>query len=333
MGKLVDSVLFWGGFGLGAAGAFRHFGRIAQSTFRALGSAENSSVNSLAANIAKPLAAHMVAGPTAADAIRAAKEAQDSNMAASIAFLSKPVRFSNESVVIRDQLIALLNELNEADVAASLSINPSQLGLHLDQQLAQDNLAAIVAVAKEHDRDIVLNMEDSATTQATIALFEQMLADGASNLMITLQSNLYRSADDLARLLEVGVRVRLCRGGYAESADYALQSTSEIEANFLRLAERLLTATHSGKHAIATHNGKTLQTIIDVARANDVAEDAFELHMHYGVQPKMQAHMLSLGFQVRQYIPYGSEWQSWVLGRLAERDDGVMMLIEHAQAN
>ena len=50
--------------------------------------------------------------------------------------------------------------------------------------------------------------------------------------------------------------------------------------------------------------------------------------MHYGVQPSMQAHMLSLGYQVRQYIPYGSEWQTWVLGRLAERDDGVMMLIK-----
>ena len=328
MRKLFDSLIFWGGFGVGAAAAFRHFGRIAQSVFRQLGSAENGSLNNLAASIAQLLKQHMVAGADSADAIRALKTAQESGMTGSITYLSRPVQFSNEAVAIRDQFISLIDALHEADTAATLNINPSQLGLHLSQQLAQENLSAILTAAKNHNIDIMLNMEDSATTQATIALFEQALDDGWENIAITLQANLYRTADDVNRLLERNAAIRLCRGGYAESADFALQSTSEIEANFLRLAERLLTASGNGRHAFATHNGATLQSLVDITRANDIKPDQFELHMHYGVQPLMQAHMLSLGYQVRQYIPYGSEWQTWVLGRLAERDDGVMMLIK-----
>src|SRR5258708_38443686 len=117
-----------------------------------------------------------------------------------------------------------------------------------------------------------------------------------------IQSYLYRSEPDVADLLAVGCRIRLCKGAYKESEEVACPRKADVYANFARLMEPLLSS--GFYHGIATHDPRMIAATIRHGAAKQISKDDFEFQMLYGVRTDLQGRLVKDGYRVRIYIPY-----------------------------
>ena len=154
---------------------------------------------------------------------------------------------------------------------------------------------------------------------------QPLLSPYIGRIGVVLQSALYRSEQDLARLNAMGASVRLVKGAYKEPKSIAYQKKADVDAAYERMMKSLITAGH--EPAIATHD----PTLIDVARSwareHHVANDRFEFQMLYGIRRDLQATLVREGYRMRVYIPFGREWFPYFMRRLGERPANVMFVI------
>ena len=94
-------------------------------------------------------------------------------------------------------------------------------------------------------------MEGSRYTQPTLDLVFRVRKE-FENVGAVIQAYLYRSEQDVRRLLEARTRIRLCKGAYLEPESIAFKEKRDTDANFVKLMKLLL---DSGiYHGIATHD-------------------------------------------------------------------------------
>jgi proline dehydrogenase len=152
------------------------------------------------------------------------------------------------------------------------------------------------------------------------------------NVGIAIQAYLYRSAGDVARLMEQGASVRLVKGAYDEPSDLAFAAKADTDANFVRLAEMLFGRQARGKGvypALATHDLRLITWAKEHARSQGVAQDRFEFQMLYGIRPALQRQLAAEGYRVRAYVPYGAQWYPYLMRRLAERPANLFFLMRN----
>jgi proline dehydrogenase len=166
-----------------------------------------------------------------------------------------------------------------------------------------------------------IDMESSAHTETTLALFETLWAEGRRNVGVVIQAYLYRSATDVDRLNALGARVRLVKGAYDEPPIVAYPHKRDVDAAFARLAEALL---RGGAYpAFATHDERLIDHVCQTAAAAGIPADRFEFQMLYGIRRDLQAGLRRRGYRVRVYVPFGEEWYPYFMRRLAERPANV----------
>jgi proline dehydrogenase len=66
-----------------------------------------------------------------------------------------------------------------------------------------------------------------------------------------------------------------------------------------------------------------------VAR-NGIPDDAFEIQMLYGVRREYQRQLVDNGLTMRIYLPYGSQWYSYFMRRMAERPANLLFVMRAA---
>ena len=98
-------------------------------------------------------------------------------------------------------------------------------------------------------------MEDSSTTDDTLALYRRLRADGHDNVGIVLQAYLRRTETDIAALAPLRPRVRLCKGIYLEPAELAYGSDDEVRRAFVRSLDALIAAGSSCRRSPHTTSG------------------------------------------------------------------------------
>ena len=111
------------------------------------------------------------------------------------------------------------------------------------------------------------------------------------------------------------MRVRLCKGAYAEPAAEAFTSRHDVDKSFARCLRILMAG--PGCPMIATHDPRLIAITRSLGLSR--APDSFEYQMLYGVRPDEQRRLASAGAHVRVYVPYGGDWYSYLVRRLAER--------------
>jgi proline dehydrogenase len=104
------------------------------------------------------------------------------------------------------QLATILAQVEDAWLAIDLS----HIGLDVSVDACRRHLAAIVE-ALPAGRRIQVGAEDTSRTDPILEIVTALAAQGAP-LMATVQANLRRSPQDLARLAAAGVPVRLVKG-------------------------------------------------------------------------------------------------------------------------
>jgi proline dehydrogenase len=166
-----------------------------------------------------------------------------------------------------------------------------------------------------------VDMEGSRYTQVTLDLYRR-IRNAHASVGLCIQAYLYRTAGDLEGLLEGTPLVRLVKGAYAEPGSIAFPKKAHADANYRKLAERLLdggAAVTGARLAFATHDVRLIRLIQGAAAARGLARDAYEFQMLYGIQREEQRRLAAEGYRVRVLISYGAYWFPWYMRRLAER--------------
>ena len=119
----------------------------------------------------------------------------------------------------------------------------------------------------------------------------------------------------MRELAAPGVRVRLCKGAYAEPVAEAFPAGHEVDKSFARCLRILMSG--PGYPMIATHDPRLIAITGSLGRSRP--PDTFEYQMLHGVRPEEQRRLAAGGARVRVYVPYGSDWYGYLVRRLAER--------------
>jgi proline dehydrogenase len=152
---------------------------------------------------------------------------------------------------------------------------------------------------------------------------------------VALQAYLYRTADDVERLLPLGAAIRLVKGAYLEPATVAFPKKRDVDENFFTLACRLLSAdavAAGGLLHIATHDAALVDRLLVFRADRGVPRSAYELAMLYGIQRPLQARLVAAGEPLRVLIAYGSHWFPWYMRRLAERPANLGFVVKNLVA-
>lgn len=273
----------------------------------------------------RALARRFVAGDTLDDAVAAARELNSSGLAVSLDHLGEEVHDSASAMQATEEYLESLDRIADEDLDSNISVKPTQLGLAIDEGLAMESIDLLARRAKKVGTSVTIDMEDSRYTDSTVRLYENAQAEHG-NLGIAIQAYLHRTPQDLARLIPLGGHIRLCKGAYVESEEVALTSNPEINAAFTEQM-RTLMASEETKPAIATHD----MSLLDLARGLAIERNhPFEFQMLYGVRRESQKQLVTEGYPVRVYLPFGSQWYPYLTRRLAERPSNAWFLVRAA---
>lgn len=277
------------------------------------------------------LARRFVAGETLYEALPALRDLHAKGLHTTLDLLGEYVKDRGVATAAREMYIGLIRTLAEEHarhgVDVNISVKLSMMGQKIDEAFCLENLHELLEAAKEHDGFVRLDMEGSDITASTLALFEQVYPDYRDNVGVVLQAYLHRTAEDVDRMCDLNARVRLCKGAYKEPADIAYQRMDDIREHFVAHMKRLITdARFPG---IATHDDLLIQATKDFVAENNIDRDRFEFQMLYGLRPETQVQIAEEGYNMRVYVPYGTQWVPYFSRRLRERKENVWFILKN----
>ena len=270
-------------------------------------------------------------GEDAAAALAAAQRFRGEGIGAVLTHLGENVTSLAEAEAVAAHYLAVLDAARAQDLVLEISVKPTQLGLDLDEAATLSHLRRLAAAQAEAGGMLWLDMEDHTYVERTLALVRALRAERLA-VGVCLQAYLRRTADDLERLLPVGVGVRLVKGAYREPRAVAFPAKRDVDLNFLALAARLLQAVRSGgpsapRAVFATHDIALLERIVGLAEGLALVRGSYEFHMLYGIRVADQRRLAQEGHRVRDLIAYGESWYPWYLRRLAERPANMLFVL------
>lgn len=304
---------------------------LTRSFFLALSRSERLREMTVHLGPARKVARRFVAGERLEEAISAVRALNESGLLATLDHLGENVTSETEARDATTEILDLLAAIQDSGIQSGVSVKLTQLGLDLHPALAVENLERIVARAAEVGRFVRIDMESHDYAQRTLDLFEAQW-ERYKNVGVVIQSYLYRSADDVARLVEMGASVRLVKGAYDEPPEVAYPDKADVDASFVRLMELLFSdkAQANGVYAaVATHDIKLLDWVKGHTSQQGIPQDRFEFQMLYGIRPRLQRQLAGEGYRVRAYVPYGRQWYPYFMRRLAERPANVLFLLRN----
>jgi proline dehydrogenase len=273
------------------------------------------------------MSGRFVAGMTVEDALGASGRVNREGIAVTLDALGESVTTEAEARASAAVYHEMLDAIAARKLHANVSLKLSQMGMDFDPVLTETIVGELVERAARVDSFVRIDMEGSPYTEATIAMTERLNAKHPGRVGTVLQAYLFRTEIDAERLLRQGIRIRLCKGAYKESAEIAYPMKSDVDANYVKLAERMMT---SGVFCgIATHDEAIVEKLLKFVRDNNVPKDAFEFQMLYGIRRDLQRRLAKQGFGVRVYVPFGPEWYPYFMRRLAERPANVLFLMKN----
>src|SRR5579871_6024881 len=190
---------------------------------------ENRSLRSFSERSAlgQRISSRFVAGTEIADAVRVTQTLNRSGMSVSIDNLGENVTNADEARHSAQLYHQILDAIAANHLNANISLKLTHMGLDVDEQLARDTVAGLVAKAAQMKPTgfVRVDMEGSPYTQRTLDFVRELhRMPGNGNCVGTvIQSYLKRSESDVEKLLSEGIRIRLCKGAYKEPASIAFE--------------------------------------------------------------------------------------------------------------
>ncbi len=290
------------------------------------------------------VASRFVAGETNEEAIAVVKKLNAKGINATLDQLGEHTSMAEEAINATEQILGILDAIEKADVRAGISIKLTQVGMGLDATVCRQNLRRILERAQEYGNFVRMDIEDTPYTDMTIAAYKEMRSAGFSSATVgmAVQSYLYRAEEDVREMLEDGTRFRLIKGAYKEPPDLAYPKKEDVDANFDLLTKILMDATLENSFdkvsedgrippipAIGTQDEKRVGFAKQYAKKIGLEKTAFEFQMLYGIRRDLQSQLVEDGYQVRVYVPFGTQWYPYFMRRLAERPANLWFFISN----
>lgn len=271
-------------------------------------------------------AGRFVAGETIETAIRAVRKLNEDGRMATLDHLGEFVSTEEEANESAAMCIQTLEAVASAGVNSNLSLKMTSLGLDLSKNLCMVNMRKILDCAARTGNFVRIDMEDYAHCQASLDIYYELRQE-YDNVGIVIQAYLYRSEQDLDDLNRVGANLRLVKGAYKESPKFAFPDKKDVDDNFKKIIKRhMLNGNYT---AVASHDPEIIRDTIDFIKENGIPYDKFEFQMLYGIAEDLQKQLVSEGFRVRVYVPYGIDWFGYFMRRLAERPANVWFVLKN----
>jgi proline dehydrogenase len=269
---------------------------------------------------AQRAARQFVAGETLAQAVEAVRALQSNGMVATLDHLGENVATLDQARAARDEYLEVLREIVRQKLRSTISVKLTQLGMDISEEACRENLRALVECAAEIGDFVEVDMEGSAYTDRTLQIVTEVHQDHSA-VGAVIQAYLYRSENDVKKLIGHGVSVRLCKGAYNEPSSLAFPRKDEVDANYVRLTRMLLESRLY--HRIATHDPRMIEQAQATAEELGLLKNQFEFQMLYGVNRPLQEQLVKDGYRLRVYVPFGRAWFPYFMRRLAERPANV----------
>ncbi|MEN8374242.1 MAG: proline dehydrogenase family protein [Gemmatimonadota bacterium] len=278
------------------------------------------------APFARSVARRFVAGETVEDALAAARALNEGGMHVSLDYLGESVNSAEKAHAAGATIGAVVSAIGREELDANVSVKLTQLGQDIDDTFLLEVVNPLLDAAAERDLFIRFDMESAEYTQQTLDFFVERWNEGRRNVGVVLQSYLYRTEEDVAKANRLGARVRLCKGAYKEPEEVAYPDKTDVDANFVRCMEALLT---DGNYpGIATHDEAMIQATKRFARDHRIDRDRFEFQMLYGVRRDIQRQLVDEGYHLRIYVPFGEAWYPYFMRRMAERPANLLFVVD-----
>jgi proline dehydrogenase len=289
---------------------------------------------------AQAIVGRYVAGESSEGAVAVARQLRSAGLLVTLDYLGEDTTDAQRAAATAAQYVHLLGKLAVEGLtgggAVEVSVKPTAIGLLLGaddadgqprpnpvgMRIATEHLERIVTAARDAGTTVTVDAEDHRTTQAGLRV-AAALRPRFGSLGSVLQAALRRTETDTRELAAPGVRVRLCKGAYAEPPSEAYEARHDIDKSFARCLRILMAG--PGYPMIATHDPR----LIAIAQSLGMARPAgsFEYQMLYGVRPDEQRRLAASGAKVRVYVPYGGDWYPYLVRRLAERPANLALFL------
>lgn len=272
-------------------------------------------------------AKRFVAGKTLEQALPTIKDINNKDMWVTLDILGENVTNKEEPERFLDGYIHVLRTMSKEDIVGGISVKPTMMGMDIGMDLCKENMSKILEEAKKLDIFVRIDMEGTAYTQKTIDLVID-LHKQYPNMGTVIQAYLHRAEEDVKRLIDAGISIRLCKGAYKEPPELAIKKMKDIRENF-KVLTKLLLRDENVRHAVATHDKKLIDWTKDWAGQEGISKDRFEFQMLFGMIPSLQEKLAREGYIFRTYVPFGTHWFPYFYRRLRERKENIWFVVKN----
>ena len=289
---------------------------------------EQPRIQRLATNlqVSRHVALRFVAGEKIPDAIEAIRVLNGKGFSATADYLGEMVTKREDAGRATEEYLETLRQIDHNKLNSNVSLKLTQFGLGIDEDFCKSNVEEVVKLAAQYNNFVRIDMEGSPYTESTLRIFKSLRSQ-YENVGIVIQAYLFRSEKDIQDVIGLGGRIRLCKGAYKEPPEISFKEKRDTDKNFIKLMEILLQS--DIYHGIATHDPAMIQATKEFAKKQTIGKEKFEFQMLYGVRRDLQENLLKEGYRVRIYVPYGDEWYSYLMRRMAERPANLLFVLRN----
>lgn len=270
-------------------------------------------------------AARFVAGETLDECVVVMRRLNETGLHANTTLLGEVILDPSGAATVTAAYERIIDRVVAEGLKANVALKLTHLGLSFDAETTYANVERLVGRAAGLGSFIRIDMEQSEHLDATLNIYERLRAAGHDNVGTALQSYLYRTPDDVERLLPLRPNLRIVKGAYLEPAEIAYPEKTDVDRAYIEVVEKGL---HRGAYiAVATHDEAILERVKAFADREGIERDRFEFQMLYGVRPALQRSIAAEGYKVLVATPFGPDWYPYLMRRLAERPANLGFLM------
>lgn len=267
-----------------------------------------------------------IAGRTLEQALAVCRKIEAAGAHFTLDHLGENVRSVEEAASSCGDYLKALQGIADSRLRGTVSVKLTQMGLDISEMHCEQNVAALAERALQMGTRVEIDMESTAYVDRTLAIVHH-LHQRFGNVRAVIQTYLFRSNDDVERLNQARIPVRLVKGAYDEPPSVALSRKSDVDLAFSRLMRKLMT--EGVEPAIATHDESLIREAIEFTKKQGIAPDSLEFQMLYGIRRDLQKELVAAGYRLRLYVPYGDAWYPYFMRRLAERPANVWFIFRN----
>jgi proline dehydrogenase len=239
-----------------------------------------------------------VTGPHLADALQASYALHRQGFRSTICYWNSD---NDVPQNVARQYLAAVNAVGDGQSECTVSVKAPPL------KFSRELLTDVLRRARERDVTIHFDAQSIASADPTFDLLGELVSEH-TRIGCTLPGRWRRSPVDAVYAAELGLRVRVVKGQWADSVPHEL----DPRIGFLKVIDRLAGRT---RHvSVATHDPALAREALARLRR---AGTACELELLLGL-PMRDALLAARGqgVPVRLYLPYGRAWLPYAVDRI-----------------